>query len=371
MPDNGRKSARIEENRPLQNKIRSRATEEVEEEVYERGPLKMYVREKAWLNIIQQYLVKREADGVSRDIKYFTLPGRYGIDIGVLYQAGVVHRQKGKWKNVAVCDRDYEPEVIQNLGTFAASSKRPLEHVVNSPRDPLFKFFPVDVINLDFCNSVLANQDEDTDSIVHTNLNTIQSLFGLQRGQGFLLLLTHKIGPNDYGGQVGNILRSTLQFNLSHIPEFRTRFMEVYGTRNINACLQQPLDFSLLTIPKYVARIADRYGYRIEEQFVGFYPRAHGSYHMGVSSFELEPIGRKPTKRYEPRFKATSLDLNDLADGLRDESHRLYSEFVSRLPGRQMVDVDSILGSDARLKRYYTDWGENIKGWWHDIQDQE
>jgi hypothetical protein len=347
-------------------RIRAFAQQTAEEDIFERSANKMFIRDRAWLDPIKRYLDKRKASGADGEFKYFTLPGRRGIDIGVLYKAGLLKKREGKWWNVAICDREYADIVSNRLGTFGAMSRRPLENVLNNPNEPLLAFFPVDVINLDFCDAVLQ---DNVEQIVHTNLDIIQDLFSIQRGRDFLLLLTHRIGPNEYSGKVKKLFKETVELNLRENMKFKAHFLDAYQTVSVNACMTQLPQFGMLAVAKYIARCAKRYGYRTEEQFAGYYPRQHGHYYMGVNSFEFEPIAREPAKRYMPRFSANNPDLINLSKRVIDQSDESYLEFVATLPGRSLINVDLVLAADASLMRKYTEMGNSYMEWWNEIKD--
>ncbi len=357
---------RSEGQRELQE-FKERESQEKEEEIYERGPLKMFVRDHAWLELIKLYLKRRKADGASTDFKYLTLPGGRGIDIGLLWEAGLLRRRKGNWANVAICDETDSTTIMNRIGTFGAVSALPLEWTLNRPLHELVRFFPVDIINLDFCNAVLRGKSTNH---TLTNLETIQKLFALQAGHGFLLLLTHRLGLNDYAGRVKDTMRDTIDINLQENEQFRIRFGEVYGSENVESIMDNLLQFGLLGIAKCVARSAEAWGYSIEEQFVGYYPRPRG-YHMGVNSFVVVPIGCPPEKRYSKRFKLSNPALVNMPISVRREATETYSRFVASLPGRPLTDVETILNNDLGLKKMYTEWGERCFEWWKDPKLQD
>lgn len=133
---------------------------------YAEGVPKHYVRKIGWLEPVKRYIQQMREAEVDRPIKYLTLPGAPAIDIGVMWKAGVIYREAGRWPYVAICDREDAGTVINNLGEFAAASDKWLHLELRQPQSPLVEFFPVDVVNLDFygtfiqpANTTLSNLD--------------------------------------------------------------------------------------------------------------------------------------------------------------------------------------------------------------------
>jgi hypothetical protein len=355
---------------PGELQIRTRA---VREAVYDRDPLKLYIRKKGWLAPVKEYVGTMRAHAVNRHIKYVTLPGFQAIDIGIMWKAGIIHREEGIWTNVAICDQQYAADVINNLGEFAAYSQNWLDRELRNPRSQLKDFFPVDVANLDFWGAFL--EEGTAEYQITRNLNAVKQIIDLQLGQQFLLLLTHKISESAYTADTKKEFQMLIESNLAD-ETFKRAYQATFGGTDFSLCTKDLLQFILLAVSKTMANLACQNGYNLDEKFTGWYERydyARSRYQMGVQSLLFLPIGNdNPKKNYEPKYPRRRLSdpaFRRLTPQIQAEANKGYLDFVSQLPGRAPINVKSILDSNRSLKKSLTREAEQWQNWWKDLQD--
>lgn len=352
---------RKKQNLPLAQTLRDAAKAD---RIFEKpDPLKQYVRRFGWLAIIENYVQKLREAKLGRPWKYFTLPGKYSEDIGFLWRAGIIETNSNGKLCVAICDNRHAEKVaseLQALGGVLAYSNRELSDELSSERSFLREEFPFDVINLDLCDPLMQSDNV-------RNLETIEWIFKLQRGQSFLLLLTTK--PDS---RVRQLLIDLLDQNLREEDQFKDAYVAQYGNENVNRCLADYTRFTQIVFPKVIARWARYRGYRTREHFVAKYRRygKGGPYNMICHSFEFEPLGlRSPAKIYSPRFDVIPADAIDerlsheLPTRTQTQAAEAYVEFIQALPPRIVLDVDSHLKANRALKQELFDESQALIGW--------
>ena len=210
--------------------------------------------------------------------------------------------------------------------------------------DELIKEFPFDVINLDFTSSLLRTERD--------NFKSLERIFILQRGQGFLLFITSRPDPTKK-----DIFLPIISGNLENEPDFLEAYKLKYKSDDPNACFQDYTEFEQLAIPKLVARLARDFGYKIIEPFVSKYHR--DNFDLVSHSFEVQPIDRRVIqKRYEPKYrKNLSQDTvekyfgEEISSSTQQKLIKEYGEFIQYLPLRENVlDINKILDKNQDLR---------------------
>jgi hypothetical protein len=358
-----KRSDRLQQGRPVARQLRDEATTAA---IYDRDPAKQYVREVGWLQVISEYLNRFRAAQTGRVWKYLTLPGKHAADVGLLWRAGLLEKSDDGKFNVAICDMKNAASVSAKIaprGTLLAVSARPLDEELRLPGSSLANEFPFDVINLDWCDSLMPVIRPDA------NLLTIEWIFRLQRRQSFLLLLTTRPAHHSQ-----NSLRPFLSDNLRDEPEFRQAYITRYGNERLASCLANYTEFTQIVVPKAIAEWARYWGYRTHEHFVGRYKRParrqYPSYEMICHSFEFERLGTSGDRRkYEPAFQKVSRDsIRDrlyarLPTSVRNEAAQTYLRFIIHLLSRQSNDITTFLRSDSVRMAELTASAEALIGW--------
>ncbi len=99
-------------------RYREHAKRQVTVSVWDRDPIKQFIRHFGWLQVIQDFVERRREAGVDRPLRYLTIPGSNASDIDLLWQAGLLTRTNGGFPYVAICDETSAEEVVANLGRF-------------------------------------------------------------------------------------------------------------------------------------------------------------------------------------------------------------------------------------------------------------
>jgi hypothetical protein len=340
-------------------RFHQQAQNQVTASVWDRDPIKQYVRRFGWLRIIQDYVERRQKDGVDRPLRYLTIPGSNASDIGLLWRAGLLDRTNDGFPYVAICDETSAEEVMANLGKLLGYSGRLFHKAVKWPQGELCSLFPFDVINLDLCGAVITGAlNRDT---AKRRLTGIRWIFRLQRGQGFILLLTASADDR----KARNTFEGVLADNLDNEDAFREAYLSRYGTLDPEPYQQDYRALTQVIIPKIIARMAMDCGYRITEHFVAKYDRKH--HKMMCHSFEFEFLSRrKAQNRYEPYFKEVIRDEVDenLPSKVRIRAVNAYTEFIPTLVQRDPPDIKAILDGSPNLESELQEESVSLIGWW-------
>lgn len=351
------------------NKEKEQAENEIKA-VWDEDAPKQYIRTHAWLKVIQDYLTKKAKESADDLFKYLTFPGPNATDIGFLWRKGVIQRDDNNKLNVAICDKYYAKSVVMNLsniGSLLAASQHQLHEALKIDK-LLIDQFPFDIINLDFTNNISSAQS--TKKSKH-NRDAIGSVFRLQGGKSFVMLLTYRaINDEDSIAELLQIIET----NITQEESFRTAYEQEYGTRDPRACIGDIHKFNQLAYAKLIARYARDFAYRTIEHFCGKYSRsdANGniSYYMMVQSFEFEKITKDPADKYRVRYGKTPKDewdekFNDkVPNYARNEATREYESCVIALLNNISTDVDSELLRDSRLKTQFENDSHSLIEWW-------
>jgi len=346
-----RKRRLVEEGVP--QRIREQAERQVTASVWDRDPIKQYVRRFGWLQVIQDFVERRRDDGVEYPLKYLTIPGANASDIGLLWRAGLLVRSADGFPYVAICDKENADTVSRNLGVLLGVSDRWFYQAL---RHELRRLFPFDIINLDLCGAVITGHSE-RDKAVRT-LAGIRQVFRLQRGQSFLLFLT--TSTDDKSAR--QILEQLLFDNFDENP-FTQAYLSRYGTLDATPFQDDYRAFVGLVLPKLVGWIARDSCYRVVERFVAKYDRP--THKLICHSFELEPVGsRQPAKKYEPRCNFWEELTEKISDRTRRLADTAYGEFVATLVHRDPDYVPRILAENPDLEATLKSEAESLVGWW-------
>src|SRR5258706_3587761 len=336
-----RKAEGMAANRP--EGIRKEADLRKKNAAWELDPPKQYIRREGWEKVLATFIQKIRASDVTRPWKYFTLPGENALDIGHLYRKGLLDVNPEGKLSVAICDKLYGNQValrLQKFGGILATSERELHEALGDHNSLLVRQFPFDVINLDFTNAlILPNLN---------NLFALDRIFDLQKGQGFLLLLTSRPDKT----QQNEHLR-ILADNLQTVAKFEEAYRARYATNDPSACLTDYTTFTQIVFSKIVARYSREFRYTVHEHFNAKYNR-HGQYDMVVHSFELDPIiGRRPdAAKYEPRWnvpRKNRIEQFLMGEKIRQEAEEEYKDYICRLLDRNILNVDEFLASQPEL----------------------
>ncbi len=323
-------------------RIREQAERQVTLLVWDRNPIKQYVRRFGWLEVIQGFVERRLEAGVDRPLRYFTIPGPNASDIRFLWQAGLLNGGTEGFPNVVICDRDNADKALKVLGTVRGVSRQSFDKAM---RKELASYFPFDVINVDICGAVITGHEERRKAL--RTLAGIRRAFWLQRGQGFLLLLT--TSTDDISAR--RYLESTLLQNFLE-DNFQRAYLDRYGAVDLSPFQEDYRALVSLVLPKAIAKMARARGYRVTEHFAVKYD-SEGGHHMLCHSFELEQLAViKPARKYETCFRNIFWDeLNEeLSPRAQRQAIDAYEDFLPILIQRDPRDIADILRTDPGLE---------------------
>lgn len=327
---------------------------------WELDPPKQFVRREGWEKVLANFIKKIKNSGVTRPWKYFTFPGENALDIGHLYNKGLLETNSDNKLNVAICDQKHGDTValkLQKVGGILASSNKELHEALADRNNVIVKQFPFDVINLDLTNALLKSNLQ--------NMYILDQLFELQRGQAFMLLLTSRPNLSQQAEKL-----TVLVENLQTVPEFTAAYKAKYTTVDPSASLADFTTFTQIVFSKIVARYAREFRYLVHEHFSAKYQRVNDfeSYDMVVHSFELDPIigRRQDIAKYEPRWAMASNDrIQQFLKGerIRHQAEEGYKTYICGLPGRNILNVDEILKSQPNLNDELIKEAETLSTW--------
>ncbi len=340
--------------------IRAEAEQRKQIATWNREPLKHYVRREGWGTVIEVFLHKLRACGITRPWKYLTFPGPDALDIGFFYQKRLLDVTPNGRLSVAICDQENADKValrLEKFGGVLASSQQWLHVALMNAGDALVREFPFDVINMDLCNSLILQN--------RNNLRALDQVFALQRGQGFLLLLTSRPEPNQRDEHLG-----ILADNLQNEPEFQDMYTAKYGTNEPEACLDDYTTFTQIVFSKIIAKYGREFGYKVCEHFTARYRKPDG-FDMITHSFELDPIvgKRQCSTKYEPRFPEPHRDRieqmirGELPKRVREEADGEYTEFICCLPDREVLNINEFLADKPALVDDLTRDAASLETW--------
>jgi len=360
MPGRSKKEERKQrlEEEGVPQRIREQAERQVTVSAWDRDPIKQYVRHFGWLQVIQDFIDRRREVGVDRPLRYLTIPGSNASDIGLLWRAGLLTRTNDGFPHVAICDETSADEVVAKLGRLLGYSGSPFHHAVRWPQGELCSLFPFDVVNLDLCGAMVTGSTKRNKAL--KNLVGIRRVFRLQRGQGFLLLLTASVDNNTARDTLERILVN----NLDNEDKFRETYLSRYDVPSPEPFLGDYRALVQLVVPKIIARMARDCGYRVLERFAAKYDRPH--HRMICHSFEFEFLGRrKAAKQYEPYFKDIPLDevSDELPSRVQIGAIREYADFIPTLVERDPERIEETLGNSTGLEAELAETAESLIGW--------
>jgi hypothetical protein len=356
-------ASRKEGSRSRLEEIYRKAEADRQATVFDKDPLKQYIRRYGWLNIVKDYQANMRQQGVERSLKILTLPGENATDIGLFFREGIVFTNEDRIFNVAICDVKFALSVQANvagLGSLLAISDKELSQTLE--RDNHFiNLFPFDVVNLDFCDQLFALSND-------TNLLALQKIFHLQSGQAFLLLLTNRCNSLDDQGQREQA-ESIMSANMS-IDNFKHAYVREFGGENIDLCMSDYVKLTQMIYPKVIARLARDYGFQVTERFAAHYSRRDGDYHMVCHSFEMSPLDRSSESlRFSPNPRRTKSAVIgrlvfELPEYLRRRSNQEYEQFVTQVVERETVNIDEIINSNRCLRTTLEAEAVSLENWW-------
>lgn len=274
-----------------------------DEEIFN-TPQKRYIRHSVWAD----YATKRKEKGNLSFIRYLTFPAVGCYDVGVLDNLGLLEtiKRKGliKYNSVGFCEKDAEKfALIQEKLPGAKYFKGKYEELVGAYGDLIpdraQKWFPFDVINLDFTLPLFSSNKNKV-------IKAIKRTFEIQKinSNSYTLFLTLPVRANDDTEEGKDQLNDNLKNNLmnSDMIDFKEKFVEKFPNVDINEKIYTQMnydDFLLTSIPKMIVSMGNEEMFNVQcnERFLYV-----GDHYNGDSPnrslmvkfvFECEYVGRR------------------------------------------------------------------------------
>lgn len=319
-----------------------------DEEIFN-TPQKRYIRHSVWAD----YAIKRKVKGNLSFIRYLTFPAVGCYDVGVLHNLGLLETLEidgiTKYNSVGFFEKDHEKfALIQEKLPGANYHQGKYEDFIgaygeNIP-DRAQKWFPFDVINLDFTSPLFSSEKNKV-------TNAIKRTFEIQKIKynSFTLFLTLPARADDDIEDGKDKLNDNLKNNLmnSDMIEFKEKFLEKFPNINLNEKLYAQMkyvDFLLISIPKMIVSMGteEMFNVKCSERFSYI-----GDHYNGESAnrtlmvkfvFECESVGRKDGLSGELPIQLLS----------KEYPKRILNFFV-----KAPININQMFESDRGLKTKY------------------
>jgi hypothetical protein len=357
---------------------------------YEKCLLKHFIRTEGWLPLCRQRRRKIRYKVTAknlRDLRYFTFCAVGAIDVLMLDVHNVLNPTDRGFETVVFFDKDQESVIetqtripgsvgfvgdfvklvtsldgddelavergIQGEGDFLASPATELDtaEVREKKRDReqlkrFFERFPFDVINLDLEEYIFRPSEELPGKLLKAfsrilkwqQRPVILNPHNQKRLDGFSLMFTTKIGPENLPDDYLERLQTSLRNNLQRDNDLNQRLQDRAGTVDVAALRQASFElFFKLAIPKILAQTLMSEDWYIDpSRGITIYeferPFDGGSYNMLHIVMDI--------KRHDP-----PLDRR-LANERSDVAAEAYQNVI-----RQLFEEAEIVVSDDRLDR--------------------
>lgn len=319
-----------------------------DEEIFN-TPQKRYIRHSVWAD----YATKRKENGNLSFIRYFTFPAVGCYDVCVLDNLGLLETIKIngliKYNNVGFCEKDVEKfaliqEKLPGVKYFQGKYEELVGAYGDHIPDKAQKWFPFDVINLDFTLPFFSSNKNKV-------IKAIKRTFEIQKinYNSYTLFLTLPARANDDTEEGKDQLNDNLKNNLlnSDMIDFKNKFIEKFPGVDLNKKIYTQInyvDFLLTSIPKMIVSMGNEEMFNVQcnERFLYV-----GDHYNGDSPnrslmvkfvFECEYVGRR--------------------DGLSGDNPILFlsREYPKNILGFFMqspININQMFESDEELKSKY------------------
>lgn len=321
-----------------------------DEEIFN-TPQKRYIRHSVWAD----YAKKRKEKGNLSFIRYLTFPAVGCYDVGILKNLGLLETIEIdgiiKYNSVGFCEKDAEKfALIQEKLPGARYYKGRYEELVGAYGDLIpdkaQKWFPFDVINLDFTSPLFSSNKNRV-------INSIKRTFEIQKIKynSFTLFVTLPARADHDTEDGKDKLNENLKNNLtsSEMIEFKEKFVEKFPGVNINEKIYTQMDyvdFLLISIPKMIVSMGteEMFYVKCNERFSYV-----GDHYNGDSPnrslmvkfvFECEYVGRKD-----------GLSGHNPIYFLSKEYPKRILDFFIQSP----ININQMFESNTELKAQYCD----------------
>ena len=277
-----------------------------------RDVIKHAARELLWLPEAKSL---REKKG--RFLRYFTLPGKWALDIFFFERNNILEKGSRGFPNVRFCDNNSDSyATAKRLLGNTVGKRGNFEDLVLNDRKEFWDGFPYDVYNLDFCGTCFPDRQPPFSRTWEAILTVIERHVS-GRHFPFILFLTMKALASETSRQAQAELKNNIETNRAN-PEFADEINEAipdterFVRRNF-------ADFILISVPKIICHLAEAHC-DVEIRRRAKYPRSNGAYFIAKFVFSFS------------RRRGRSLSITS-------------PEYISNV--RQIIHLDDVIVIDA------------------------
>jgi len=312
-------------------------------------PQKRYIRHSVWAD----YAKKRKDKGNLKFIRYLTFPAVGCYDVFILKKKGLLETIEingiTKYSGIGFCEKDEEKfALIQQKLPGARYHQGKYEDFIGARgekiSDKALKWFPFDVINLDFSSPLFSSEKNIVTKAIKRTFEIQKIMYN-----SFTLFLTLPARGDDDLEEGKEKLNENLKNNLINLDmlDFRQKFLEEFPEVDINIKIYNQIDymdFLLLSIPKMIVGMGteDMFDVKCNERFsyIGdHYNGKEGNKTFMVKFvFECEFVGRKD-----------GVTGNDPIYFLSKEYPKNILRFFTRSP----ININLMFESDEEIKAQY------------------
>jgi hypothetical protein len=305
------------------------------------NPEKWYVRH------IWRQIAERRAQKIPKDhIKLLTLPGVECFDIRLLNEYGLIKTTASGFDPDGLAFCEEVPERFTRISNLLPNARRfrgTYESLIGVGRASYTgtadRWFPFDVINLDFSGPGFKQPDRSTSKTAEALLKT----FRLQKAKkgSFSFFLTLPADPymNDVSGksELEKCLRDNLHQNENDFSQlFYSKYPQIRGNSRPAYKTMHYSDFLLITVPKIIIKYGSTEWFRVECTKKMTYVGEGHTTRMVSFCFECEYIGLLEGYGKSPRM---------------DELKKGYVQNVMKIMIEPNLDINTYLDSRKETRK--------------------
>lgn len=253
------------------------------------------------------YLRHYLLEGLKKEfLKYFTLPGKWALDIFFFEMENIIGKQERGFPGVRFCENNLDSWVTaKRLLGNTIGIKGNFEDIVLNDRKEFWDAFPYDIYNLDFCGTCLPNEQPPF-SKTFESINKIIANHVSRGSFPFLLFLTMKAEANETSEEAKQDLIQNIEHNRT-IPEF-TAILNNLVPNSTSFAQNSFADFIVLSVPKVICYLADAHC-KVEVLHRAKYPRSNGRYYITKFVFRFTQGVRKRLSILSPEYVQNVRDI--------------------------------------------------------------
>lgn len=342
-------------------------------------PRKQWIRENQWGKAAGRLLNSINFDG--RPLYYFTLPGRYFLDVRHLHEIcrkknvmlrflGFDSSRSSDARISIGMDEVWRLEHIDKLSVLSADRVEDIKS--GSMAYKTLETFPnFDIVNLDLCKTV-ADGKPLTNASCLSAISTIVSLQSHRRTQPWYFYLTTRTDSTLVDSEVMTRLRQVLHENLNRSQEFRDLVVE-RDVFNVDAIGQTTFKPELGAEDLFENQFRGAFGIGFSKWLLKFALRDWKINLEFCAGYRVGVVGQPNMLSLVYKFEKRPIPLNDpleivppvspRAAVLPDEELETTCalKFVQRF--QAMDDVDELFVNNEELRKAFAESNAKLMEW--------